>query len=248
MVKSLQTAEDASASDGRAEAVGRHVPHLCVPGPWEGALLQIDDAARTHLDKVLRFSAAAPVTYTDGAGLVGTGMYEAGLIERGGEEVEPVRPAAVTIAVAPPRSADRVRFIVEKLAELGVDRLVWLQTEHTEGRLPRAGKVGAWAKASLEQSRGAWMMQVEESNDIAGLVQYGTLVWADHNGVSIDDVGPIDNTVLCVGPEGGFAPAEIPADVPRVRLSRRVLRVETAAVAGAVLLIDRSSRGSATPR
>lgn len=223
--------------------MSRHIPHFYVPGPWNGALLQIDDAARVHLEKVLRVGTAAAVTYTDGAGLAGAGIYEGGLIERGGEERAAAPRSAVTIAVAPPQSVDRVRFIVEKLAELGVGRLVWLETEHTEGRPPRADKAGAWARASLEQSRGAWLMQVEEPQAIADLGQYGTVALADHDGLSLDEIGSIDNPVLCIGPEGGFAPAEISASTARVNLGRRVLRVETAAVAGAVLLIDKSYRG-----
>ncbi len=50
------------------------------------------------------------------------------------------------------------------------------------------------------------------------------------------------NPVLCVGPEGGFAPGEVPADATTIRLSESVLRTETAAVAGAVLLLDKSSQ------
>ncbi|MFZ8967333.1 MAG: 16S rRNA (uracil(1498)-N(3))-methyltransferase [Ilumatobacteraceae bacterium] len=39
-----------------------------------------------------------------------------------------------------------------------------------------------------------------------------------------------------VGPEGGFDDDEIPANVPRVRLSDTILRAETATLVAATLL------------
>jgi 16S rRNA U1498 N3-methylase RsmE len=46
--------------------------------------------------------------------------------------------------------------------------------------------------------------------------------------------------VLCIGPEGGFAPDEIPERIATLKLSERVLRTETAAIAGAALLINKA--------
>ena len=45
---------------------------------------------------------------------------------------------------------------------------------------------------------------------------------------------------VAIGPEGGFAATEIPADALPVGLGTTVLRVETAAVAAAAVLLARS--------
>lgn len=232
---------DANASGGRASPVARHVPHLFVAPPWEGEWIEVDDTAGQHLKKVLRVTGPVPVTYTDGVGRIGEGTFDDGSIRRGEERSVPKPSPTLTVAVAPPKTANRLRFIVEKLTELGVSRLLWIQTEHTEGRPPRQAKAAAWSRAALEQSRGAHLMRIEGPISLAHLDSYGDVLFADSEGVDVDGVGSIDRPVLCIGPEGGFASDEIPDHVTRVKLAPQLLRVETAAIAGAVLLLRRSS-------
>lgn len=137
-----------------------HVPHLYIPLPWDGDLITVDERTRHHLERVLRRSDGDGVTYTDGEGVIGVGEYRSGTVRRVRESPTPVPATAVTIAMAPPRASDRARFAVEKLAELGVTELTWLDTRHGEGRPPRAEKAAAWAVAALEQSRGTRLMAI----------------------------------------------------------------------------------------
>jgi 16S rRNA U1498 N3-methylase RsmE len=46
-----------------------------------------------------------------------------------------------------------------------------------------------------------------------------------------------DMVTVAIGPEGGWAPEELSLGIPRIRLGRTTLRVETAAIAVAVLLM-----------
>ena len=75
---------------------------------------------------------------------------------------------------------------------------------------------------------------------VAQVAELGNPVFADVGGEVADDYMPPDDPVLCVGPEGGFAPGEIPDDARRISLGPTILRVETAAIAGSVLLRSRS--------
>ena len=53
---------------------------------------------------------------------------------------------------------------------------------------------------------------------------------------------------LLIGPEGGWAPEELPSGLPVVGLGPHVLRTETAAiVAGALLVAARSRSDAAGP-
>jgi 16S rRNA (uracil1498-N3)-methyltransferase len=188
-----------------------------------------------HLEKVLRNPGPLEVSYTDGAGLIGKGVYHGGWIERGRESVYE-REKAVTIAVAPPKNKSRARFVVEKLSEIGVARLLWLESARSEGRVPRVEKSASWAQAALEQSRGGWLMEVVGPVAVADLARFGTVLLADRAGDDIDDIELPGDAVLCVGPEGGFAPDEFLGPVVQVSLGRNVLRVETAALVAAALL------------
>lgn len=207
-----------------------HIPHLYLPGPWDSPTLPPSEGQGHHLERVLRLGEGSPLSYTDGQGRVGAGFLADEGVTRG-DESEVGRPSLVTVAVPPPRSRDRVRFLVEKLAELGVARLLWVRTRHTEGRAPAPDKAEAWAVGALEQSRGAWRMEIGETalEDL----DRTCLVVADPAG---EAAFPAGRSILLIGPEGGLDPEEVPGDVPRVSLGPTVLRVETAAVAGAALL------------
>ena len=217
----------------------RHVPHLYLPGPWESDVVPLTPEQDRHLRRVLRLAPEAAVSYTDGAGRAGEGTLDETGVRRGSEQSIERPSPPVALAVAPPRSTGRQRFVVEKLAELGVDRLYWLETRHTEGR-PKQAKARAWARAALEQSRGAWLLGIQGPVSLAELPGDQTLYVAERETLPPPTV--VDGGILVVGPEAGLAEGEVPDSARRVGLGARVLRVETAAVVGATVLLDRSGR------
>ena len=215
----------------------RHVPHVYLPRPWPDETLPLDAAATHHLERVLRLRPGADLSYTDGRGTLGRGLLTGAGVARGEELAVPPPRHRVTIAAAPPRRPDRQRYLVEKLGEIGVDRLVWLQTQHGEGRPPRIEKTQAWAIAALQQSRGARLLDFGGSASIPELA--GPVWVADRGGGAGIAAGDV---TICIGPEAGFAPEEIPAGLPRFGLGDRVLRVETASLTAAVLALHHLGR------
>lgn len=210
-----------------------HVPHLLLAGSWDAEIVPLDHEAAHHLGTVLRRKPGESVTYTDGAGTIGAGELLDGAVRRGQErKVSP--PPRTVVAVAPPTARDRARFLVEKLGELGVAELRWIRTRHGEGRPPSEDKVAMWCRGALEQSRGAWLMRVSGPVSVTDLPE-GT-VFADAEGERIAVTGV---PCLAVGPEGGWAPDEIPAGAPTVSFGPSVLRVETAAIVAAVHVVGR---------
>lgn len=202
----------------------RHIPHLVVEPPWDGSMLKVTGEQWRHVTKVLRMSTGDEVSYTDGNGMVGAGLLVDHGIERGDEETV-ARPTRLTIAVAPPSSKDRQRFLVEKLTELGVARLVWLETRHGKNQVAKPAKVHSWVQSAVEQSRGAYLM--ETSDDLVALADLeGRLVVCRPGG----GVAPGEFDVIAIGPEGGFADDEIPQNAGLWDLGPTVLRVETAAL------------------
>jgi 16S rRNA (uracil1498-N3)-methyltransferase len=179
---------------------------------------------------VLRLDRGRPVSYTDGSGTTGEGIWEGTEIRRGAEtSIHP--PVDVAIAVAPPKGSDRQRFVVEKLAELGVARLIWLSTRYGDARPPKTQKADAWAIGALEQSRGAWKMRVEGPIRLEALP--ADFVLADADGAPLRrEAGPV---TIAIGPAGGWHPEELVSPERTISFGAGVLRTETAAVTAAVL-------------
>ena len=215
-----------------------YIPYLYLPGPWEADTVTISDEQTHHLRRVLRAGDQLPVAYTDGRGTAGTGTLVESGVCRGDESAVEAPTPTLTVAVAPPHSAPRARFVVEKLAELGVDRLVWLKTEYGQARPPRGEKVLQWAIGALEQSRGSWLM------DIAGPLTLADLpkpTWLLHRGGG-SLPSPTPQVTLAIGPEGGFSAEELAGGDITVGIGARVLRVETAAVVATGLVLDHLGR------
>lgn len=202
----------------------KHIPHLVVAAPWEGQRLDLSMVQWRHITKVLRMKSGQEVSYTDGLGVIGSGVLIHQGVERGEEETV-ARPTELTVAVAPPSNKDRQRFLVEKLTELGVARLIWLETKHGKNRVASAAKIFSWVHAALEQSRGAYLM--DTSDEMVPLADLEGRVVVCRPGGERD---PGDVDVIAIGPEGGFADEEIPEDARLWDLGPTVLRVETAAV------------------
>ena len=209
----------------------KHVPHVVVGAPWPDGDLPVSVVQWRHLTKVLRMNRGDPVTYTDGLGRIGEGRLGSQTIVRD-EETTMQRPSEITVVVAPPANKDRARFLVEKLAEMGVARLRWLECRHGQGKVPSSPKVFSWVMAATEQSRGAWLMETAAES----------LTFADlGDEIAVCDLSGGDETpnagVVVIGPEGGWAEGEVPSGVTRWRLGPTVLRTETAALVAAARLV-----------
>jgi len=217
-----------------------HRPHLYLPPPWTGPVIELSNNQRHHLLSVLRIQEAEELTYTDGAGLLGVGHLRGGSVIRSTEENRPDPWPHLTLAVAPPRDKDRARFLVEKAAELEVARIVWLSTRYGQGHPPPLGKAAAWAVAGLEQSQGTHLLGIEPVPMLLDQLQSqsrsGETWLAVREGQPLPGRPPEIITVA-IGPEGGWAPEELSLGLPRIDLGRTNLRVETAALTVAALLM-----------
>lgn len=225
---------------------------LATPPRGDGAILEGDEAR--HLSRVLRAKVGDAVTLFDGRGHA----WEAKVAALGRDLVNldliaalPVAPppaVAVTLAVALPKG-DRQKWMVEKLTELGVARLVPLlttrgvaeATDSARSRLER-GVVEACKQCGRDT-----LMEIGAAASIADLLAAappGTrALLADPHGPPPEAAtaeGTSAAILVLVGPEGGFTAEEVAAaeaaGCRRVSLGRHILRVETAAVAAAARL------------
>ena len=202
------------------------------------------DADRHHIERVLRLRAGETVTVSDGAGGVRTTILRAGLeLEPTGEAAHhppPSPPIAVGFALV---KGDRPDWIVQKLTECGVDRIVPFIAARSVVKwdaTKAARHVERWrdiARESAMQSRRVWLPEVA---DVAGYREAlaavdGTIADAGGEPPRLPP-GESGGCGLLVGPEGGWSDEERRAATRRVRLGAHVYRAETAAVAAGVLL------------
>ena len=140
-----------------------------------------------------------------------------------------------------PVKGERPEWVVQKLTEAGVDRIVVMRSarsvvrwagERGEHALDRLRRV---AREAAAQSRRAWLPEVSgilDPAELAAALAPVPLALAQPGG------GPpgVTTTAVAVGPEGGWDPGELETATERVGLGPGILRAETAAVGVGILL------------
>jgi 16S rRNA (uracil1498-N3)-methyltransferase len=229
----------------------------CPPGGWEaGKQVRLEEDEVHHL-RVRRARDREVVEILDGAGLRGSGRLIQSA-KRWAVEIQSVkreeRPAELTLAVA---AGDRERFswMVEKAAELGVTRIVPLETARIGGvasRMKEAHleRLRRGASEAIKQCGAAWAPVVEELVSLEDFARRPLLGegWLADIGGAAPPVG-LDRTPVSavVGPEGGLTDAErrslTDGGYRPVALGGHTLRFETAALAAAAAVAQGRMRG-----
>jgi 16S rRNA (uracil1498-N3)-methyltransferase len=205
----------------------------------------LDEADHHHLARVLRLPPGTEVTVSDGRGRWRLGALTGGpAVEVGGDVVldpDPAPPVTVAFALT---KAGRPELTVQKLTEVGVDRIVPFVADRSVVRWDEA-KAGRQAERWNAIARGA-AMQCRRTRlpAIAPLATFPEV--AALPGASLAEVDgeppSLARPTILVGPEGGWSESEIGAALPRTRLGAHVFRAETAAItAGALLMALREN-------
>jgi 16S rRNA (uracil1498-N3)-methyltransferase len=218
------------------------------------AVLRGEDAR--HLAVVLRVAPGDEVSLSDGAGTCWMGRVdrasaaEVGVALGAAVRHDPPRPRLTVVHALP--KARKLDGVVQRLVEIGVDRLVPVHSARTEVRLgpDKAAKaVARWravALAAAKQSRRAWLFDVapvgEWTTAFAG-AGAGAVCWEEATvPLRAVDAAAVELT-LGIGPEGGLTAEEVAASgLPAVSLGPTVLRTETAALVAASILLHRAGR------
>lgn len=215
-------------------------------------VFELDEEEARHSSKVLRLNSGDIIYVTDGKGLLQKCVLNIQGRKVGYEVVESKkvekRPFSVNMAIAPTRKAERNEWMVEKMTEIGVERIDFIVTEHTNpetlNRVVNLGRLNRIAAAAMKQSQQYYMpiitvgnkyeTFIKETTDSLKLIAYVP----DHNKVEhvFSKVKKDTGTTLLIGPEGDFSEKEVSLALDHgfstVSLGATRLRTETAAVAG----------------
>lgn len=199
----------------------------------------LGDDDRHHLRRVLRLAPGADVTACDGhGGWRPCRLTRSSDLEPAGEAIVDPRPTpALTVAFALVKG-QHPELVVQKLTELGVDRVVPFVAGRSVVRWDdaksarQAERLAAIARQAAMQCRRTHLPGVSAVETFGGAAALDGATLADAAG------GPVtsDHRTLLVGPEGGWSDEERAAGLPAVRLGAHVLRAETAAITAGALL------------
>lgn len=232
-----------------------------VDSPIMGSKATLTGAEAHHLLRVMRATTGTEVVLFDGTGVEfrccvdRAGRSRADLTVLARAEVNRELPASLVLGVGLPK-ANRQRWLVEKAVELGVTRLVPLEMQRSVVHVDPAA-LGRLRRTVIEASKQcgrnclmqidppcAWAQFVGTAR--AGATSRNVLRWvADPGRPPLDlrkpptQTTPITHVLLAIGPEGGLTDAETRiahhAGWDLVGLGKRILRIETAALALATL-------------
>jgi 16S rRNA (uracil1498-N3)-methyltransferase len=156
-------------------------------------------------------------------------------------------PFKLMVGVALPKG-DRQKWIVEKLTELGVSKLVPLVTDRSvaqpvDSALERLRRPVIEASKQCGRNR---LMEIAEpqkwSEWIISEIENCRRILAHPDGQPLSAVNRAANTPtqIAIGPEGGLTNAEVEAATAarweKISLGPRILRIETAAIALAAVV------------
>lgn len=197
----------------------------------------LTDGDRHHLSRVLRLREGDTFTVADGEGRWRVCRLGDPVEISGDVAMVPPPSPRLTVAFALVKG-DRPEWVTQKLTELGIDEirpfLAARSVVHWDTvKMARATeRLRRIAREAAMQSRRCRLPEIHAPAMWQEVAALPGAVMADRDAPPLRSQQP---TVL-IGPEGGWAPEELAAELPRVGLGGQILRAETAAIAAGVLL------------
>lgn len=213
----------------------------------------LNEEESVHLLRVLRLKVNDRVNLTNGKGLLAecrvSGSSKRVELEVAGIRVDDKKVYRLSLAVGLLKKRDKLEWIAEKAVEIGVTDLGFFNSrfsERSELNLDRVEKVLVAAvkqsynlhKPLLHSTRSFKQTILETGEGFVNkFIAHESVVPSNHLSHYLKNKG---NTIILVGPEGGFAEEEVELAVQNgyipVSLGLHRLRTETACLYGITVL------------
>lgn len=231
------------------------LPFFYIPG-YDGVQSQIalDENTSKHIVQVLRMKEGEQMNLTDGKGNLLlceiVDPHKKHCTVRVQSTTQNPKPKKrVTIAISLVKNPSRFEWFLEKATEIGVTEIIPLICERTEKERFRYDRMNGICISAMLQSQQTWLPVLHEPEQFENLKR-----WKCENGsnyiahciegskqeLSHFQTSTFPHSLICIGPEGDFTPAEIELALQHqfipVSLGDTRLRTETAGVVAATLL------------
>jgi 16S rRNA (uracil1498-N3)-methyltransferase len=229
---------------------------LVAPVLFDAPEIKVEGDAYRHLFRARRVEVGAEVRVVDGRGRARWGRVAR--VDRTtaavslGDPAPDREPAFRLSLLVPTCRPEPAAWLVEKTTEVGVSAVHFLNMaraprELGSGTLDRLRRVAAAAVEQCHRSRLPEVTGPHDWKEIGRLAGTGGRWFLDTEADIREGTTPIPTDLptqegsLLVGPEGGLAPDErqdlLAAGWRPIGLGERILRLETAAVVGAALIL-----------
>ena len=208
-------------------------PTIYIPNcDLDSDYITLDDSKLHHLKNVLRMKNEDNVNISNGNGKLFIGKLSKNDVKVSSKK-DYVRNHETKIFVPALREKNRFRFMIEKLVELNVSKLVIGKTENSQNTRLEADRISNWAISAVEQSGSPFFPDIEVTEEIDFSI-FRTCF--DISGEPINkDTDKVDT--FAIGPEGGWSPKELANFEIKYKITDFNLRSETAAVCAVSLIM-----------
>jgi 16S rRNA (uracil1498-N3)-methyltransferase len=212
----------------------------------------LEEDTSKHIVQVLRMKEGEQLKLTDGKGsLLLCEIIDPHKrhceVEIKSQKQIPNSSKKITIAISLVKNANRFEWFLEKATEIGVSEIIPLICERTEKERFRSERMNGICISAMLQSQQCWLPVLHEPEQFENMMmrqfENETRFIAhciDGDKAQLTNQPASQPTLLCIGPEGDFTPAEIELALQHqfipVSLGQTRLRTETAGVVAAALL------------
>ncbi len=227
--------------------------YYCQPSGINPPYIILDEFESRHIITTMRKKMGAEIDVTDGQGnlyhcKISNSSKKVELFVANHEFVPPPKNRlALAIGYIRP---NRLEFVLEKGTELGVSDFYLTHTRYSNYKGNNKQKYEKYLRQAIKQSLHFYLPELHLINNVSTLIErtsdYHLRI------VAIDPASPLlydllkteagsrGDTMLSIGPEGGFSPDEVAgmdkAGFRMVSLGAYRLRAETAAITGIAIL------------
>ena len=221
--------------------------------PDIASTLTLPESDSQHAVRVLRMRPGDELQAVDGRGR----LYRCRLVDAHSkhaavEILEVVEsplpwPQRIAVAVAPTKNLDRMEWLTEKLTEIGVNAIIPMLCERSERRVLKTERLHKIAVSAMKQSLKAFCPEIHELTPLSEVASMmpGAQRFVGYCSPEVErrdmarECQPRRDTLIFIGPEGDFTPAEInlllSSGVMPVTFGDNRLRTETAVLYAATI-------------
>ncbi len=212
----------------------------------QGATYTLNEEESKHCVRVLRMGNGDQFHITDGKG----GLFTVEIIDEhpkrcsvqviNSENEYQKRSINLHLAVAPTKNISRYEWFLEKVTEIGVDKITPIICEHSERKEVKIKRLIKVVVAAMKQSLKAYIPTLNEA------IKFKDLISTDFDGEKYiaycegepqllkSLYKPGKNALILIGPEGDFSSEEVDLAIKNgfqtISLGQSRLRTETAAI------------------